>query len=60
MMLSEEEVERTRRPIRGIQYGNPYFGMERIILKDGRSYDTIVQKYLKMMANAAKQSLQMN
>ena len=44
-MLSEEEVERIQKTdLEVYNTGNPYFGMERIILKDGRSYDTIVRK----------------
>ena len=45
MVLSEEEVERIQKTdLEVYNTGNPYFGMERIILKDGRSYDTIVRK----------------
>ena len=44
-VLSEEEVERIQKTdLEVYNTGNPYFGMERIILKDGRSYDTIVRK----------------
>lgn len=44
-VLSEEEVERIQKTdLEVYNTGDPYFGMERIILKDGRSYDTIVRK----------------
>lgn len=44
-VLSEEEVERIQKTdLEVYNTGNPYFGMERIILKDGCSYDTIVRK----------------
>ena len=53
-VLSEEEVERIQKTdLEVYNTGDPYFGMERIILKDGRSYDTIVRKsIIEMMANA--------
>lgn len=44
-VLSEDEVERIQKTdIEVFNTGTPYFGMERIVLKDGRSYDTIVRK----------------
>lgn len=44
-ILGEEEVERIQKTdIEVFNTGKPYFGMERIVLKDGRSYDTIVRK----------------
>lgn len=44
-VLTEEEVERIQKTdFEVFNTGTPYLGMERIVLKDGRSYDTIVRK----------------
>lgn len=44
-ILSDEQVEKMQGTDREVfMSGKPYFGKERIVLKDGRSYDTIVRK----------------
>lgn len=44
-VLSNEEVERIQKTdIEVFNTGTPYFGLEHIVLKDGRSYDMIVRK----------------
>ena len=44
-VLDSEQAERMQKTdLEVFTTGKPYFGVERIILKDGRSYDTIVRK----------------
>ena len=44
-ILDREQAERMQKTdLEVFTTGKPYFGVERIILKDGRSYDTIVRK----------------
>lgn len=44
-IMDEEEVERIRKTdLEVFKTGKPHFGLERVSLKDGRSYDTIVRK----------------
>lgn len=44
-VLANEEVERIQKTdIEVFNTGTPYLGLEHIVLKDGRSYDTIVRK----------------
>lgn len=44
-VLSNDEVERIQKTdIEVFNTGTPYLGLEHIVLKDGRSYDTIVRK----------------
>lgn len=44
-VLTEDEVERVQKTdIEVFNTGTPYLGLENIVLKDGRSYDTIVRK----------------
>ena len=44
-VLTDDEVERIQKTdIEVFNTGTPYLGLERIVLKDGRSYDTIVRK----------------
>ncbi len=44
-VLSDDEVERIQKTdIEVFNTGTPYLGLEHIVLKDGRSYDTIVRK----------------
>lgn len=44
-VLSNEEIERIQKTdIEVFNTGTPYLGLEHIVLKDGRSYDTIVRK----------------
>lgn len=44
-VLTEDEVERIQKTdFEVFNTGNPYLGLERIVLRDGRSYDTIVRK----------------
>lgn len=44
-VLTDSEVQRIQKTdIEVFKTGNPYLGLERIELKDGRSYDTIVRK----------------
>lgn len=44
-VLTDDEVERIQKTdIEVFNTGTPYLGLERIMLRDGRSYDTIVRK----------------
>lgn len=44
-VVEEEEVERMRKTdLEVFNTGTPYLGLECVVLKDGRSYDTIVRK----------------
>ncbi len=44
-VLTEDEVERIQKTdFEVFNTGTPYLGLERIVLRDGRSYDTIVRK----------------
>lgn len=44
-VMDKEEVERIRKTdLEVFKTGKPYWGLEHVVLKDGRNYDTIVQK----------------
>ena len=49
-VLDSEQAERMQKTdLEVFTTGKPYFGVERIILKDGRSDDTIVRRISSMM-----------
>lgn len=58
-ILDEKQAKRMQKSdLKVFNTGEPYFGVERIVLKDGRSYDMIVRKTI--IYNGSKRLLLMS